>query len=148
MSNNFSVKSGLSAARLGAALGFCAALLYGLAFVIYGIIRTSIWILRAPANDLPGTLLANALCVLIGSMFFAVFFGLFAALFQGLTLSLLYTLQKRLPSINGRWLGLGLALLLFIVLLLVFQSLPVIAKQVFWDQSFFFWFGLPGLIYL
>jgi hypothetical protein len=81
MLTNPSFKSYFQAAKLGAALGFTLALIYGMGFVIYGILCTSAWIIAYPANGLLPTLLANMVRVVIGSMFFAVLFGLFAALF-------------------------------------------------------------------
>jgi len=152
MSGKISYSSVLQAVKLGALLGFCAALVYGILFVVYGIARTSLVILSSPANELLPTLLANSLSVLIGAMFFAVVFGLFAALFQALTLTLIFFVHKAVAAYNlprkGELVGLVVAVILFAGLLLLFQGSPRILFQVFWNQSFVFWFGLPGMIYL
>jgi len=152
MSGKISRSSILQAVKLGALLGLCTALMYGALFTVYGIVRTSLVILNSPANETLPTLLANGLSVLIGAMFFAVVFGLFAALFQALTLTLVFSLQKVVAAYNlprkGELVGLAVPAILFAGLLLLFQGSPRILFQVFWNQSFVFWFGLPGMIYV
>jgi hypothetical protein len=152
MFTNLSCRSVFQASRLGAVLGFAGALAYGMVFVLYGILHTSLWIIARPANGLLPTLLANAVSVVIGAMFFAVWFGLFAALIQAGTLALVYALAGRLNPEGspraGAWIGLLAAAGVYLALLMLLRGGPQIVLQVFWRQSFLFWFGLPGALYL
>jgi hypothetical protein len=152
MRPNFSCKTYFQAIQSGAALGLAAALVYGMGFVIYGILRTSTWIIAHPANELFPTLLANAVSVVIGAMFFAVLFGLFAAVFQAVTLALVFGLTRRIPPASNSpmraMIGLVVSGGLFLTLLILFHGGPQIMTQVFWNQSFIFWFGMPGAVYV
>ena len=152
MTTNLSCKSVFQAVKLGAVLGFTGALMYGMIFTIYGIVHTSLWILEKPANGTLATLLANAISVVIGAMFFAVLFGLVAAIIQAGTLALVYALGRRLnPQGNprsGAWIGALAAAGVFLALVLLFLSGPQIMIQVFWQQSFLFWIGMPGALFI
>lgn len=152
MRTNLACKSVFEAGTLGAVLGFTMALVYGFLFVIYGILRTSAWVIAAPANGLLPTLLANAVSVLIGAIFIAILFGLVAALVQALTLMILYGIARRWNANNsartGMWIGLLSAGGLFLALVLLFRTGPPFLMQVFWRQSFLFWVGMPGALYI
>ena len=152
MKSDLSCHSLFQSALLGAALGFAAALTYGYIFVLYGMLRVLSRILQTPVNDLYFTLAANAVAILIGSIFFAIGAGLFAALLQAVTLALLYMLSRRLnlnhSALRGAWIGLVVSLILILTVQVLFYSAGGLLVQVLWRQSYLFWWGLPGLVYI
>lgn len=128
------------------------ALAYGYLFAIYGIIYSSLPILRMPVNGLIGTLLTNADSVLIGSAFFAILFGIVAALVQSVALGLVYAFSRFVNRANspnrGAWIGLCVSLGLIVVIQLLFHAGSELLLRLFWQSSYLFWWGLPSLIFV
>jgi hypothetical protein len=135
---------------LGLALGFTAALAYGFLFAIYGIVRSSLPILRAPENGLVGTLIANAAAVFIGSAFFAIFFGIIAALVEAIAMALVYararTANRDGSRWRGAWIGFVAAVGVVLAVHLIFFAAGGMLVQLFGRSSYLFWLGLPSVI--
>jgi hypothetical protein len=149
MTNKTHITSILKFCGLGAILGFTEALVYGGIYSQVGIFYTSGIILRNLQTEILSTVLANALSVLIGSMFFAVFFGLLATIIQALTFGLTAFISRMGNlHIKGSIVGFGVSVTLAAAIHLLVITSPPIVIQVFWKLSYVFWLGIPCLIFI
>jgi hypothetical protein len=143
-----------TAAYSGARLGFISALVYGGLATLYIILRSSFRILGvlSPAEGLLGTLLANAFGVLWPCLVTTLLLGALAAILGVAAFSVIYGLssvlnRRRSP---GRAAAIGLLVtgsLATLVNLLVVGGIGTYWGA-FWPQGYFFWLGLPSLVFI
>jgi hypothetical protein len=143
-----------AAARYGATIGFISALVYGALATLYIILRSSLQILGvlSPAEGLVGTLLANAFSVLWPCLVTTVFLGLLAAVIETAAFSIIYWLSvalngRRSPS---RAAAIGLLVAGGLAALVNILAVRGISAYwgAFWPQGYFFWLGLPSLMFI
>jgi hypothetical protein len=143
-----------AAARYGAAIGFISALVYGGLATLYIILRSSLQILGmlSPAEGLSGTLLANAFSVLWPCLVTTVLLGVLAAVIGTVAFSIIYGLSLVLNgrSSPSRAAAIGFLVaggLAALVNILVVRGIGAYWGA-FWPQGYFFWLGLPGLMFI
>lgn len=138
----------------GLLLGLSEVLIYGLVFGIYATVRSSIQIGRVLAlqEGLVGTLLANALSLFMAILMFTLLLGIGAAIIEAITLLLVYALSALFNpqgfQTRGLWIGLTTSgVLVAVILGLVQQSLGIYFAAL-WPSGYFFWLGLPSLLFM
>jgi hypothetical protein len=142
------------AAGHGARLGFGLALLYGFAFALYAIVRSSLQIkaILTPGAGLFGTLAANALAILMPALGFALLLGMLAAVIESVTLLLVYGLSTLLnlqqSPARAAWIGLITAGIMAGALQLFMQRSLGSRFDALWPSGYLFWLGLPCLIFV
>jgi hypothetical protein len=138
----------------GLLVGFAEALAYGLAFAVYAIARSSlqIGVVLAPSEGLWGTLAANAFSLLLAILVFTLLFGIGAAILEIVMLLLNYELLALLNpqhfSMRAAWIGLITSGILVVAILLFVQRSLGSYFDALWPSGFFFWLGLPSLIFI
>ncbi|HRW09867.1 MAG TPA: hypothetical protein P5121_32420 [Caldilineaceae bacterium] len=138
----------------GLRLGLALALAYSAGFAFYAIVRSS-WQIVASlslAEGLIGTLMANAFALVVAVLFFALLLGTVAALLQSITLLLVDGLARLLFAQRSPIVMAGLGLVVAGVLagalqLLVQRSLGSYFVAL-WPTGYFFWLGLPSLLFV
>lgn len=138
----------------GLLVGLCEVLLYSLAFVLYAIVRSSIQIgaVLAPNEGLIGLLIANAFSLLMAVLGIGPMLGLFAAVIETITAVLMYELSVFFNPAGfrgrGAWIGLLTAGLMAVAILLFVQQSLGSYFAALWPSGYFFWLGLPTLIFI
>ncbi|GEM_PF-4964828 len=140
--------------RCGAMLGFLAALVYGVAFAIYAILRSSFQILSVslPPRFLPGTLGANAVSILIAAVSISLLASIIPTLIQALTTFILYHLSAlsnphRTP-VKAISLGIGISACISLIIGILFRQTTASYYPAFLPWGYLVWIGLPILIYI
>lgn len=134
--------------------GFGLALAYGASFALYAIIRSSsqIALVLADSTALWGTLVANALSILLASLLFALLLGIGAAVLQSIALLFVYAVAPFLNSHHasgrGAWIGLCVSGILACALHFVVQRSLGSYFAALWPAGYFFWLGLPSLLFM
>lgn len=140
--------------RSGVSLGFALVLIYSSSFALYAIVRSSYQIFAALpwAEGLVGTLVANAFALIVSILFFALLFGMGAAVLQSVTLLLIYGVAallaaRRSPRVMA-WIGLITSGLLAGVIQVAVQRSLGSYFAALWPTGYFFWLGLPSLLFV
>lgn len=138
----------------GITVGFSLVLGYSLLFLVYAIGRSSVQITASLSvrEGLVGTLIANAFALLMAVLGFALLFGVIAALGEALLLLIIYGLSalfnpQQLPG-RAAWIGLIATGMPAVALLLFVQQTLGIYVAALWPAGFFFWLGLPCLLFI
>ncbi|MEZ4726950.1 MAG: hypothetical protein R3E79_07435 [Caldilineaceae bacterium] len=138
----------------GVRLGFALAFSYSAGFALYAIIRSSWQIaVNLPfAEGLVSTLVANAFALVVAVLFFALLFGMVAALLQSITLVLVHGLARLVSAYRSPIVMAGLGL---VVAGLVAGLLHLLVQHsvgsyfiALWPTGYFFWLGLPSLLFI
>lgn len=135
-------------------IGFRLALAYSLLFALYAIVRSSFQIgaILSPADGLFGTLLANAFAIMLPSMLMGLLLGIVAALLMALTWLGVYGFSAwlnpaRLPG-RAFWIGALASGAVVVVLQVMMQRSLGIYFAALWPAGYFFWLGLPCLLFV
>jgi hypothetical protein len=148
------VGSTAGAALRGALLGLALTLAYGLAFALYAIVRSSLQIVAVlpPDEGLLGTLVANALSILVPTIVVALLLAAIPAILEAIVLVAIYRLclSLRGEGMAGRSaiVGLVVSLLVTVVIHLLGWRATGAYFAALWPMGYLFWLGLPSMIFV
>lgn len=137
----------------GAKTGIGLTVAYAIVYTLYAFVRLSLSIQGAMSSgDWWQTAATSGVTFIVGAIFFTVIAGVIAALLGALTiivirrllLSLNQGLSPRKAVLIGFLVGAGIWLSLTIIL----QVLPDSRFTPKFIDTFLFWFGFPGLVYV
>jgi hypothetical protein len=140
--------------RQGAFWGAALTFAYALVFCLYAIVRISWTILAAGPLDagVPGTLAANAACILIAALVMTALLSLSTAalgMVSAILIGRLFLIFKpKEASLQAAWLGVAGPLLISLLLLPALKLGVGFSPIKLPAETGLFWLGLPLIIYM
>ncbi len=142
-----------AAGRLGASLGARLALVYGLLFIAFAVIRYGVDLRAAPAGGgFWAGYVGGAVSLAVASLGITALMALVAAVLgtaTALCAAALYWLAQRSGAgVHPAAIGVGVASLFVLLLHLALGQMGLWSWSSLLDTTYLFWLGVPTLVYI